>query len=74
MAQTTMWWVGYDAGYMPALLAGAIPALMVPFTVYPLATANRRLRTVRIETLAGDRPSHRSLPAGADHGAAGDAG
>ncbi len=42
-----MWWVGYDAGYLPALLAGAIPAVMVPVTVYPLASANRRLRQIR---------------------------
>ena len=49
VTQATMWWVGYDAGYLPALLAGAIPALMVPFTVYPLASANRRLRTAQGE-------------------------
>ena len=37
-----MWWVGYDAGMLPALLAGAIPAIMVPLTIFPLASANRR--------------------------------
>ncbi len=47
--QATMWWVGYDAGYLPALLAGAIPAVMVPFTIYPLAKTNRRLRRVQGE-------------------------
>jgi len=44
---------------------------MVPFTVYPLATANRRLRAVRIEqAFSGDRASHRALLAGAGRGAA----
>jgi predicted signal transduction protein with EAL and GGDEF domain len=49
VAQATMWLVGYDAGYLPALLAGAIPAVMVPFTVYPLADSNRRLRKAQGE-------------------------
>jgi diguanylate cyclase (GGDEF)-like protein len=49
VTQATMWWVGYDAGYLPALLAGVIPAVMVPFSVYPLASANRRLRRVHGE-------------------------
>lgn len=49
ITQATMWWVGYDAGYLPALLAGVIPAVMVPFTVYPLANANRRLRQAQGE-------------------------
>jgi diguanylate cyclase (GGDEF)-like protein len=49
VTQATMWWVGYDAGYLPALLAGAIPAVLVPFSIYPLAIANWRLRQAQGE-------------------------
>jgi hypothetical protein len=49
VTQATMWWVGHDADHLPAVLAGAIPAVMVPFAVYPLANANRRLRRVQAE-------------------------
>ncbi len=49
VTQATMWWVGYDAGILPALLAAAIPAIMVPLTIFPLATSNQRLRRMRGE-------------------------
>jgi diguanylate cyclase (GGDEF)-like protein len=49
VTQATMWWVDYDAGLLPALLAAAIPAVMVPLTVYPLANSNQRLRQVQGE-------------------------
>lgn len=49
VTQATAWWAGYDGGYLPTLLAGVVPALMVPFTVYPIANANRRLRQARAQ-------------------------
>ncbi|HET7715018.1 MAG TPA: GGDEF domain-containing protein [Bauldia sp.] len=49
ITQATMWAVGYDAGILPAALAGFIPTVMVPLTIYPLARANQRLRRVRGE-------------------------
>lgn len=49
ITQTTMLLLGWDAGFLPALLAAAIPAAMVPITVYPLASSNRRLRMVQGE-------------------------
>jgi diguanylate cyclase (GGDEF)-like protein len=47
ITEATMYWLGYDAGAIPSLLAGFIPAVMVPVTIYPLATANQRLRQMR---------------------------
>jgi diguanylate cyclase (GGDEF)-like protein len=49
VTQATMWWVDYDAGLLPALLAAAIPLVMVPATIYPLAKSNLRLRQVQGE-------------------------
>jgi diguanylate cyclase (GGDEF)-like protein len=49
VTQATMWWMGYDAGMLPALLAGGIPAVMVPLTIFPMAKANKRLRRVQGE-------------------------
>jgi len=47
ITEATMYWLGYDAGAIPTLLAAFIPAVMVPVTIYPLATANQRLRQMR---------------------------
>jgi diguanylate cyclase (GGDEF)-like protein len=49
ITEATMWYVGYDAGAIPLLLASLIPGVMVPVTVYPLASANQRLRQMRSE-------------------------
>jgi hypothetical protein len=43
----TLFLAGHDAGYLPAALAGAIPAVAVPFAVFPRAKANWRLRRVQ---------------------------
>ena len=54
ITQATMWWVGHDAGILPAVLAATIPAVMVPLTIYPMAMTNQRLRRTRskLEQLA----------------------
>ena len=44
VTQATVWWMGHDAGMLPALFAGSIPAIMVPLTIFPMANANHRLR------------------------------
>jgi diguanylate cyclase (GGDEF)-like protein len=49
VTEFTMWWVDWDAGFLPAALAAAIPAVMVPLTVYPLANSNQRLRQMQGE-------------------------
>ena len=60
ITEVTMLWLGYHRGPAPSLLAGFIPAVMVPMTVYPLASANERLRQMRVaaatryENVGGD--------------------
>lgn len=49
VTEATMLWAGWNAGVLPAILAAAIPAVMVPITVYPLAHSNRRLRQMQGE-------------------------
>lgn len=49
VTEVTMWWAGWEAGILPAILAAAIPAGMVPLTVYPLARSNLRLRLMQGE-------------------------
>ncbi|MCB1502363.1 MAG: hypothetical protein KDK07_21715 [Bauldia sp.] len=48
ITEATMLWLGHRSGTAPSLLAGFIPAVMVPMTVYPLASANERLRQLRV--------------------------
>lgn len=43
----TLWWAGHGASTLPAMLAGAIPAVMVPLMVFPRANATWRLRRVQ---------------------------
>jgi hypothetical protein len=41
--ELTAGWLQRGAGMLPALIAAAIPALVVPLAVYPLARAKARL-------------------------------
>ena len=36
ITSTTMGWAGHDAGLWPVLLAGAIPAVLVPIAIHPI--------------------------------------
>jgi hypothetical protein len=47
ITQLTLWWVGHGASTLPAMLAGAIPAVLVPLMVFPRAKATRRLQRVQ---------------------------
>jgi hypothetical protein len=39
----TVGWLDRDTGLLPALVAAAIPTLMVPIAIYPLARSRTRL-------------------------------
>jgi hypothetical protein len=47
ITQLTLWWVGHGASTLPAMLAGAVPAVMVPLMVFPRANATWRLKRVQ---------------------------
>lgn len=44
VVELTVGWLERGTGAMPALVAAAVPAVMVPLVVYPIARSRIRLR------------------------------